>query len=275
MDLLNDKVAIVTGAASGIGRECAKALARNGAAVVVADLAMDGAESVAGEIAAAGGQSLAIAVDIGDPAQLEAMVEQAVSHFGRLDILHNNAAATNLASTRDPNVIDMDLEAWEQTMRVNLTGTMLATKFALPHLLATEDASIINTSSGVGLAGDIGHTAYAVSKAGIIALTQYTAAQYGKLGVRCNAVAPGLVITPASTDNYAGPLGELMLRHHLTPRLGIPGDIAAMVVFLSSPHASFITGQVISVDGGLGTHQPYLADVAQLMGNGRTGPGHC
>ena len=263
---LNDKVAIVTGAASGIGRDCAKALARNGAAVVVADLTTDAAECVAAEIAADGGRSLAVTVDIGDPSQLEAMVEQAVSHFGRLDILHNNAAATNLASTRDLNVLDMDLEVWDQTMRINLTGTMLATKFALPHLLATGDASIINTSSGAGLAGDIGHTAYGVSKAGIIALTQYTAAQYGKLGVRCNAIAPGLVVTPASADNYAGPLGDLMLRHHLTPRLGVPADIAAVVVFLSGPNAAFITGQIINVDGGIGSHQPYLADVVQLMG---------
>jgi NAD(P)-dependent dehydrogenase (short-subunit alcohol dehydrogenase family) len=260
-DLLDGKVAVVTGAASGIGRDCVRALARAGAAVVVADVNFDGAETVAAEIMAEGGRAEPVAVDLGDADLIAAMIERAVSLFGRLDILHNNAAATHLASTRDLNIADMDPQVWEQSLRINLTGTMLATKFALPHLIAAGEASIVNTSSGAGLAGDIGHTAYGVSKAGINALTLYTAAQYGKAGVRCNAIAPGLVVTPATQETYAGPMGGFMLRHHLTPRLGQPLDIAALVVFLCSAQAGFITGQVISVDGGLNTHQPYLADV--------------
>lgn len=260
-ELLDGKVAVVTGAASGIGRDCVRALARAGAAVVVADVNFHGAQTVAAAIIAEGGQAEPVAVDLGDTDQIAAMIERTVSLFGRLDILHNNAAATQLASTRDLNVADMDLQVWSQTLRINLTGAMVATKCALPHLIAAGESSIVNTSSGAALAGDIGHTAYGVSKAGINALTLYTAAQYGKAGVRCNAIAPGLVVTPATEDTYAGPMGEFMLRHHLTPRLGQPLDIAALVVFLCSAQAGFITGQVISVDGGLNAHQPYAADV--------------
>ena len=264
-DLLVGKVAAVTGAASGIGLDCAKEMARNGAAVVVADIAFEAAKSVADDIVGEGGQALAVAVDLGVPDQVESMIHETVTHFGRLDILHNNAAATQLAASQDFNVADMDLMVWEKTLRVNLTGTMLAIKYALPHLISSGSASIVNTSSGAGIAGDIGHTAYGVSKGAINALTLYTAAQYGKAGVRCNAIAPGLVITPATADHYAGELGTFMLRHHLTPRLGVPMDVAALSVFLSSPRAEFITGQIINLDGGLNTHQPYVADVRALI----------
>jgi NAD(P)-dependent dehydrogenase (short-subunit alcohol dehydrogenase family) len=261
---LQSKVAIVTGSASGIGRECALSLAREGASVVVADLDIDGAHTVAEQISDDGGQALAVQVDLGDSASVESLVRQAVARFGSLDILHNNAAATHMAANRDLNVADMDPEVWDATMRINLKGTMLATKHALPHLVAAGGGSIVNTSSGASLGGDLGHTAYGVSKAAINALTRYTAAQYGKAGVRCNAVAPGLIVTPASADNYAGPRGDLMLRHILTSRLGVPSDIAAMVVFLCSPDAEFVTGQVISVDGGAGSHAPHLADIQSL-----------
>ena len=263
---LQGMVGIVTGSASGIGRECALALAREGAAVVVADLDTDGAKRVSDDIAATGGWAHALGVDLGDPESVESLVQQTVDLFGRLDILHNNAAATRLAATRDLNVADMDPAVWEATMRINLKGTMLATKFALPHLIAAGGGSIVNTSSGASLSGDFGHTAYGVSKAAINALTLYTAAQYGKAGVRCNAIAPGLIVTPASADNYAGPNGEMMLRHMLTRRLGSPSDIASMLVFLCSPEGEFITGQIISVDGGARSHQPHLADIQSNRG---------
>jgi len=266
---LEGMVAIVTGSASGIGRECALALAFEGAAVAVADLDIEGAAGVSDEIVGRGGRAQPVFVDLGSPTSVESLVEQTVDRFGRLDILHNNAAATRLAATRDLNVADMDPEVWDATMRINLKGTMLATKFALPHMIAAEGGSIVNTSSGASLGGDFGHTAYGVSKAAINALTRYTAAQYGKAGVRCNAIAPGLVVTPASADNYAGPNGEMMLRHHLTRRLGLPSDIASMLVYLSSPESAFVTGQIISVDGGAGSHLPHLADIQALQAAAR------
>jgi NAD(P)-dependent dehydrogenase (short-subunit alcohol dehydrogenase family) len=258
---LQGKIAIVTGSASGIGRACAIALGLEGASVVVGDLDVDGAAQVEDQIVEDGGQAHAVSVDLGDRDSVESLVQQGVNRFGRLDILHNNAAATHLAATRDLNVGDMDPEVWDTTMRINLTGTMLAIKFALPHLVAAGGGSIVNTSSGASLGGDLGHTAYGVSKAAINALTRYTAAQYGKAGVRCNAIAPGLIVTPASADNYAGPNGEMMLRHLLTPRLGVPADIASMVVYLCSDEAAFVTGQIISVDGGSGSHLPHVADI--------------
>jgi NAD(P)-dependent dehydrogenase (short-subunit alcohol dehydrogenase family) len=152
-------------------------------------------------------------------------------------------------------------------LQVNLRGTMLATKFAVPLLRARGGGSIINTSSGAGLNGALSYTAYGVSKAGVNALTQYTATQYGKENIRCNAIAPGLIVTPATESTYASSgVGEAMLRHHMSPRLGRPADIAAMVVFLASDAAAFINGQIICVDGGFNMHAPHVGDAitAQL-----------
>ena len=143
---LQGMVAIVTGSASGIGRACAVALGLEGASVVVADLDADGAVAVADHIVEHGGRAHAVRVDLGDAESVEALVQQTVDRFGGLDILHNNAAATHLAATRDLNVGDMDPDVWDATMRINLKGTMLATKFALPHLVAGGGGSIVNTS---------------------------------------------------------------------------------------------------------------------------------
>jgi NAD(P)-dependent dehydrogenase (short-subunit alcohol dehydrogenase family) len=150
-------------------------------------------------------------------------------------------------------------------MRINLRGTMLACKAAIPRMRARGGGSIINMSSGAGLRGAMLPTAYGVSKAGIISLTQYVATQHGKEGIRCNAIAPGLIVTPSTASTYAaGPFGAMMLRHHLTPRLGKPADIAATVAFLAADEAEFITGQVICVDGGSLAHAPYYADMLQM-----------
>ena len=154
----------------------------------------------------------------------------------------------------------VDTEVWDTILRVNLRGTMVASRAAIPHL-RKRGGAIVNTSSGAALSGGLSHSAYSASKAAINSLTQSLATQHGKEGIRCNAIAPGLIVTPATQDSYAkSEVGEVMLRHHLTPRLGKPEDVAAAVVFLSSDEAAFITGQVICVDGGLHAHQPYVAD---------------
>jgi NAD(P)-dependent dehydrogenase (short-subunit alcohol dehydrogenase family) len=196
------------------------------------------------------------------------MISFAVERFGGLDILDNNAADTRLSATRDVGVEHTDIQVWDTLMRINLRGTMIACKAAIPRMRARGGGSIINMSSGSGLTGALAPTAYGVSKAGIIMLTQYVATQHGKEGIRCNAIAPGLIVTDAASSYASGPFGEMMLRHHLTPRLGTPGDIASAVAFLASDEASFITGQVISVDGGLLAHAPYHADMVKMK------PGH-
>ncbi|MFJ4790154.1 SDR family NAD(P)-dependent oxidoreductase [Streptomyces sp. NPDC088794] len=261
MGRLDDKIAIVTGAASGIGAATARRLAAEGAHTVVADLNLDGAKAVTEEIRAAGGSATAVPVDLGDIDSVRAMVATAVETYGGLDVLHNNAAATHLAARQDLTVLEADPAVWDDTMRINLRGTMVAIQAAVPHMIARGAGSIINTSSGAGLAGDLRNPAYGASKAALINLTQYVATQYGKQGVRCNAIAPGFIVTLASAGLAHGAIREKMLRHHLTPRLGRPEDVASAVVFLASDESAFITGHTLRVDGGLLSHQPYVADL--------------
>ncbi|MGP3951422.1 SDR family NAD(P)-dependent oxidoreductase [Streptomyces sp. 7N604] len=261
MDMLEGKIAVITGGASGIGAATARRVAAEGAQTVVADLNLRGAEDVARFIREAGGDATALYADLGDIASVRAMVQTTVDSYGGLDILHNNAAATRLAARSDLPILNADPHVWDQTMRINLRGTMVATQAAIPHMIARGGGSIINTSSVSGLAGDLGNPAYGASKAAVISLTQSTATQYGKQGVRCNAITPGYVSTPAVDTAVRGAVREVMLRHSLTPRLGTPEDIAAAVVFLASDEAANITGQVLGIDGGLLAHQPYVADL--------------
>jgi NAD(P)-dependent dehydrogenase (short-subunit alcohol dehydrogenase family) len=262
MARLDGKVAIVTGAASGIGAATAEVLAREGAKVVVADLDGDRARSHAERITADGHDAVGSAFDLGDPASIEELVGSVVSTCGGIDVLHNNAAATHLAATRDSPILQADPEVWDETFRINVRGTVLMIKAVVPYMLERGGGSIINTSSGAGAAGDLGHTAYGASKAAINAITLYAATQFGKLGVRVNAIAPGLVETSASaTSGHTGPLRDIMLSNHLTPRLGTPLDIANAVLFLASDESSFVTGQIMGVDGGILSHAPYYSEL--------------
>jgi NAD(P)-dependent dehydrogenase (short-subunit alcohol dehydrogenase family) len=255
-------VAIVTGAASGIGRASALALAREGAAVLVADLDAAGAARVAAEIEAAGGRGAAQHTDVADPASVAAMVEAAVQAFGGLDVLHNNAAASDpTVIGADGELVDLDLTVWERTLAVNLRGPMLGCKYAIPRMLERGGGSIVNTSSASGLVGDLARPAYGVSKAGLDSLTRYVATQYGKRGIRCNSIAPGVIATPALEANVPREAIAVYERSHLTPRLGRPEDVAAAVVFLASDAAAFITGQTLCVDGGLLAHHPTVAEL--------------
>ena len=261
MNRVKEKVAIVTGAGSGIGAACGLALAAEGAKVIFADINEESAARQAAAARSGGGDAAAVAVDIGEEASIRRMIEFAIDRYGGLDILHNNAADTRLSSTKDAPVEHMDLEVWDTIMRVNLRGTMLGCKYAIGQLRKRGGGSIINTASGAAHAGMLSHSAYAVSKAGIVALTKYVATQHGKEGIRCNAISPGLIVTPATESTYAASgVGEMMLRHHLTPRLGKPNDIAQAVVYLASDESAFVTGQTLFVDGGVLAHQPFYAD---------------
>lgn len=262
---LAGRVAIVTGGASGIGRATCLALSASGAAVVVADLNMDGARKVAGEIEARSGRAHPQQVDLGDETSIAAMVEAAVATFGGLDILHNNAADSDPAlMAADGPIVDLTSEVWDRNMRINLRGPMLGCKYAIPHMIRRGGGSIINTSSASGLTGDVIRAAYAASKAGLGSLTQNVAVQYGKFGIRCNAVAPGVIATPALEANVPRAAVEVYIENTLTPRLGRPEDIANAVVFLASDAAAFITGQVLSVDGGILAHHTAMAGIRRL-----------
>jgi NAD(P)-dependent dehydrogenase (short-subunit alcohol dehydrogenase family) len=262
---LTGRVAIVTGAGSGIGRASALALALEGAAVLVADISREAAERVAEEVREAGGRAQAQVADVADEASVAAMVAAALKRFGGVDILHNNAAATGWdVLGGDGEITELDLAIWERSLAVNLRGPFLGCKHAIPALLKRGGGAIVNTSSASGLTGDLVRTAYGVSKAGVDGLTRYVATQYGKRGIRCNAVAPGVIETPALRQNVPAEQVALFERHHLTPRLGTPENVAAAVVFLASDDAAFITGQVISVDGGLLAHHPTVAEARAL-----------
>ncbi len=258
MGRLDGKIAIITGAAAGIGQATAQRVAAEGARTVVADLNADGAKEVAAKIAAAGGEATAVQADLGNNDSVRAMVEAAVTAYGGLDILHNNAAATHLAATRDLPVGVADPDVWDDTMRINLRGAMVAIQAAVPHMIARGGGSVINTASGAGLTGDLRNPAYGASKAALISLTRYVATEFGRQGIRCNAISPGFIVIGDKPGR--GAVHATMLRHALTPRLGQPEDIAALVVFLASDESAFITGQNICVDGGMLAHQPFVAD---------------
>ena len=255
MERLKDKVAIVTGGGGGIGGATARALARAGAAVLVVDIDEAAATRVSEGIFTTGGQAAAFRADLSDEGQVFDTIAAAVARFGRLDVLHNNAALTDSDFlTRDTGVTDLSLDVWERTMEVNLRSQMLMCKHAVPEMVRGGGGSIVNMSSGASLKGDRTRTAYGVSKAGVNALSMYVATSHGKQGIRVNTILPGLIIT----DAVRAHLDEKMLaglgKAVLTPNVGQPEDIADVVVFLASDESRYITGQMIPVDGGMSAH---------------------
>ncbi|MGX1163670.1 NAD(P)-dependent dehydrogenase (short-subunit alcohol dehydrogenase family) [Arthrobacter sp. SLBN-100] len=247
---LKNKVAIVTGGASGIGAATARRLTEEGALVAVADINVNGAREVANEI----GSETAFAYDARDEASIADLVAAVVAHFGRLDILHNNAGAL---SPGDTNVLDTSLETWDAAMALNSRAYFAGAKHAIPHMILSGGGVIINTASSSALAGQMAQTAYGSSKAGIIALTQYIATQYGRQNIRANSISPGIIMTPP-IRKMAPELGATMGPTLLTDYLGAPEDVAATVAFLASEDARYITGQNLCVDGGLFAHAPYV-----------------
>jgi NAD(P)-dependent dehydrogenase (short-subunit alcohol dehydrogenase family) len=241
---LQGKVALVTGAASGIGAATAKRLAREGALVAVNDAKLDGLEAVAGEIRAAGAKALVVPGDVAKKADVERLVREVTQAFGRLDILINNAGIN-----RDAMAAKMTEEQWDAVLAVNLKGTFLCCQAALPGMRERAWGRVVNTSS-VGSLGNIGQANYAASKAGVIGLTRTLALEYAKYGVTVNAIAPG----PVMTQMLAGvpeQIKEKIIAQVPVGRIASPDEVAGVHVFLASDDAAFITGQVIFVDGGM------------------------
>jgi NAD(P)-dependent dehydrogenase (short-subunit alcohol dehydrogenase family) len=254
----NGKVAIVTGGAGNIGRATARLLASEGASVTVADLSEDAAAKVVHGIESDGGVARAQEADVTDPLAVEAMVRDTVAAFGGLDVLHNNAAAIAL-NAKDQDVVTMELDTWHRVLDVNLTGPMLGCRFAIPAMLERGGGAIVNTASAAAFYGSKTLAAYGTSKAGLVALTRYVATAYGDRGIRCNAVAPGVVVDQAAQDALGGPMGDRLRRYttsHLVGRLGFPEEIAAAVAYLASDDGAFVTGETLRVDGGMTAHSP-------------------
>ena len=248
---LADKVAIVTGASSGIGHATAKLFAREGARVVVTARRQAQLDALVAQIEAAGGEAIAVAGDVRDEATAKLVVETAVRRFGGLDIAFNNAGAIGEMGP----VPDLSLVGWRDTLDTNLTSAFLGAKYQIPAMIARGGGSLIFTGTFVGYTvGLPGMAAYAASKAGLIGLTQVLAVEFGPKGVRANAILPGGTDTPMSITNAPGATPEVLAfveGLHALKRMAKPEEIARSVLYLASDAASFVTGTALLVDGGV------------------------
>jgi NAD(P)-dependent dehydrogenase (short-subunit alcohol dehydrogenase family) len=256
MNRLEGRVAVITGGAGGIGEATAERFVREGARVLLTDINEGGAKQIARRL---GDGAAAVYMDGADEKSVQAAIEEAVARFGRLDILHNNHALLDGGMADDLTVIDTEFSVWDKTMAINLRGYFAAAKYALPHMIAGGGGSVINMASDSGIVANFDHISYNTSKAGVMALTMNIATQHGRQGIRCNAISPGLIVTP-NVRIIAAELVDLVGRHNLVEHTGEPSDIAALAAFLASDDARFITGQIISCDGGLLAHLPQNAD---------------
>jgi 3-oxoacyl-[acyl-carrier protein] reductase len=242
---LSGRVALVTGASQGIGHACAVKLAEAGATVLAAARNQQKLDELVGKIAAAGGKGAAISLDVGDEEQVESTLKKAIGQFGKIDILVNNAGIT-----RDQLVMRMKRADWDAVLNTNLTSAFLCIQQVIGPMLKQRWGRIINVASVFGQMGQPGQANYAASKAGLIGLTMAIAREVGSRNITCNAVAPGFIAT-AMTDALSDQLREAGLKMIPLGRIGTPEDVAGAVRFLASEDASYITGHVLNINGGM------------------------
>ena len=244
------KVALVTGAASGIGRACAQLFAKEGASVVVSDVTLEGGQQTVRLIEEDGGEASFVETDVSKAAQVEALVGRAVEAYGRLDYAFNNAGVEGRMAT---NTADYPEEEWDRVIAINLKGVWLCMKNEIPQMLSQGAGSIVNNSSVEGLVGLEGTSAYAASKHGVVGLTKTAALEYAQSGIRVNAVCPGLIRTPMVeryTKGDAETEAQWAAIFEPVGRMGSSEEVAEAVVWLCSEAASFVTGHAMAVDGG-------------------------
>ncbi|MEP6645231.1 MAG: 3-oxoacyl-[acyl-carrier-protein] reductase [Acidobacteriaceae bacterium] len=242
---LSGRVALVTGASQGIGRSCALKLAKSGAAVAVAARNASKLDELVNEIVAGGGKAIACPLDVGDEEQVKAAFKSAIGELGKIDILVNNAGIT-----RDQLVMRMKRADWDSVLNTNLTSAYLCIQQVIASMLKQRWGRIINVSSVFGQTGQAGQANYSASKAGLIGLTMAIAREVGSRGITCNAVAPGFIET-AMTQGLGEDLKQNALKMIPLGKIGVPEDVASAVAFLASEDASYITGHVLNVNGGM------------------------
>ena len=245
MRRFENKIALVTGASRGIGEAIAKRLASEGATVLAAARSADALGRVVGEIESAGGKASALALDLADPGSIEAAVKSALAAHGEIHVLVNNAGVTE-----DNLMLRMGREAWDRVLGTNLTGVFLLTQAVVKGMVRKRYGRIVNVTSVVGLMGNAGQANYAASKAGLVGLTKSVARELASRNITCNAVAPGFVAT-AMTEKMTDDAKSRMTGQIPLERLGTPEDVAAAVAYLASEEASYVTGTVVNVSGGL------------------------
>jgi NAD(P)-dependent dehydrogenase (short-subunit alcohol dehydrogenase family) len=248
---LQDKVAIITGAGSGMGRVAAQLFAKEGAKVVVAEFGDAAGRETVAQVEAGGGQATFVRTDVADEASAKGMVDHALATYGRVDVLYNNAGVMPEA---DHSVVDTDVETWDQVMAVNVRGVFLGCKYAIPQMVEQGSGSIINIASFVALLGcSVPQDAYTASKGAIISLTRSLAVQFGPKGVRSNAICPGPVETPLLMDWLVKDeeAKRIRLARNPTGRFGKPEEIVNMAVYLASDESRWTNGASLVVDGGI------------------------
>lgn len=262
MKRFEDKTVLITGGASGIGEATSRRISAEGGKIIIADYAKEKAEQLARELRTQAAEACAAYFSATDLKSCEELVDFSLKTYGHIDVLVNNVGGTNLQLDRD--IERLDIGYFDEAFHLNLRCAIYLTQLVAENMSVPKGGNIVNVASIGGRCGDYRGTYYGAAKAGLINFTRYTATQLGRKNIRCNAVAPGLVLTPAALNNLPENMRKLFIRHNALPYLGKPEDIAATIAFLASEDARYLTGQTLVADGGLTVHNPVVADILEM-----------